>query len=204
MHHAGNKIERTRKVDNTTLSASRGKFARVCVEIDLNKPLKSGYTLRNRHWKIQYEGLQVVCFHCGKYGQGEASCPSKLTIEEAVNECPPLYVSKLGSSKQPLSEHTQENGPSFGAWMIAERCCRRPDRPNYGEKWFQIPCNERRTTPTEKQLPKQNTGKVVHEVNQKGGKAQPTRSCLEVLNDLIDSDGVEPIVDEVEPCEAND
>lgn len=43
---AGNKIGRTVKVDKTTLIASRGKFARVCVEVDLKKPLKSGYDLR--------------------------------------------------------------------------------------------------------------------------------------------------------------
>lgn len=43
LERAGNRIARTLKVDKTTLIASRGKFARVCVEVDLTKPLKAGY-----------------------------------------------------------------------------------------------------------------------------------------------------------------
>lgn len=48
LQRAGNKIERTLKVDNTTLMISRGKFAKVCMEVDLNKPLKAGYKLKGR------------------------------------------------------------------------------------------------------------------------------------------------------------
>lgn len=44
---------------------ARGKFARVCVEIDTSKPLRSGYTLRAKHLPMQYEGLHTLCFHCG-------------------------------------------------------------------------------------------------------------------------------------------
>lgn len=36
---AGNTIGKTIKIDDTTLAASRGKFALACVEIDLEKPL---------------------------------------------------------------------------------------------------------------------------------------------------------------------
>lgn len=53
---AGNKIGKTMKVDKATLLASRGRFARVCVEVDLKKPLKTGYRLRGEFQEIQYEG----------------------------------------------------------------------------------------------------------------------------------------------------
>lgn len=43
---AVNKIGRTIKVDRTTLMASKGKFARVCIEVDLTKSLKAGYRFR--------------------------------------------------------------------------------------------------------------------------------------------------------------
>lgn len=35
----GNPIGRAIKVDDTTMAATRGRYARVCVEIDLTKPL---------------------------------------------------------------------------------------------------------------------------------------------------------------------
>lgn len=38
LEQVGNKIGRTIKVDRTTSLASRGKFVRVCIDVDLNKP----------------------------------------------------------------------------------------------------------------------------------------------------------------------
>lgn len=68
LERAGNRIGRIIKVNKATLMASRGKFARVCVEVDLTKPLRSGYRKRGEMHDLQYEGLHDLCFHCGKYG----------------------------------------------------------------------------------------------------------------------------------------
>ncbi|KAJ4836147.1 hypothetical protein Tsubulata_038857 [Turnera subulata] len=56
------------KVDEVTLKLSRVKFARVCIEVDLSKPLVSKFRLRRRIWRVVYEGLSTVCFSCGRYG----------------------------------------------------------------------------------------------------------------------------------------
>lgn len=63
---AGNNIGRTIKVDIATPLASRGRFARVCMEVDLNKPLMGGYRMHGEYYRVQYEGckmcaLGVVC-----------------------------------------------------------------------------------------------------------------------------------------------
>lgn len=71
----GDEIGKTIKVENTTLAISWGKFARVCVELDLGKPLLASYRLRMREWRLQYESLHDLCFSCGKYGPKEVKCP---------------------------------------------------------------------------------------------------------------------------------
>lgn len=48
LERVGNKIGRPVKVDRTMLLASRDKFARVYVEVDLKKPLKAGCKLRGQ------------------------------------------------------------------------------------------------------------------------------------------------------------
>lgn len=63
-------------VDKTTLSASRGKYARVCAEIDLSKTLLAKYQLKNRIYRIEYEGLHNICFNCGTFGHNREQCPS--------------------------------------------------------------------------------------------------------------------------------
>lgn len=71
------KVGKPIKVDLNMSLASRGHFARLCVKVDLNKPLLSKFKLRRRVCQIQYEGLYLICFSCGKYGHSAKFCPSK-------------------------------------------------------------------------------------------------------------------------------
>ncbi|CAN1310230.1 hypothetical protein LINPERPRIM_LOCUS27997 [Linum perenne] len=53
----GDKIGRTIRLDNNTRVGTRGNFFRLCVEIDLHKPLLSKYRLRRG-----FEGLNMKAF----------------------------------------------------------------------------------------------------------------------------------------------
>lgn len=54
LRKAGDEIGKTIKVDNTTLATTRGRFARVCVEIDMGKLLRTTYRMRGRDRRLQY------------------------------------------------------------------------------------------------------------------------------------------------------
>lgn len=58
----GKKISRPIKVDYATSVTSRGKFARLCVEVDLYKTLLSKFCLRKNVRKIEYEGFYLVSY----------------------------------------------------------------------------------------------------------------------------------------------
>ncbi|XVF50455.1 hypothetical protein PTKIN_Ptkin04bG0102100 [Pterospermum kingtungense] len=70
------KIGRPICVDQATDLVSKGKFARLCVEIDITKPLLVKFKLRRRIRKIEYEGIHLVCFNCGVYGHRKDTCPA--------------------------------------------------------------------------------------------------------------------------------
>ncbi|KAI9073489.1 hypothetical protein K1719_044528 [Acacia pycnantha] len=62
------------KIDRSTSIYDKGEFARICVEIDLQKPLLPAFTVFGEHKQLVYEGLHRVCFRCGLYGHAMESC----------------------------------------------------------------------------------------------------------------------------------
>lgn len=72
--HLGNLL----KIDDLTASLSRTKYARVCIELDLSKPLSKGFWLGDESNRVfvvvLYERLPTFYYSCGVVGHGSSSC----------------------------------------------------------------------------------------------------------------------------------
>ncbi|KAK2353453.1 zinc ion binding / nucleic acid binding protein [Trifolium repens] len=62
------------KVDSNTLNVERGRFARICIEINLNEPVVGKVWLNGYWYKVEYEGLHIICASCGRYGHHSRYC----------------------------------------------------------------------------------------------------------------------------------
>ncbi|CAN1137715.1 hypothetical protein LINPERHAP2_LOCUS10234 [Linum perenne] len=119
----GDRIGRTIRIDHTTLEGTRGNFARICVEVDLSKPLLSKYRLRRRVRRIEYEGLHTICFNCGCYGHKDESCKQKpeevVTDNQTTSFANPIFQEALASDVRPEVEE------DFGPWMQVKKTRRK-------------------------------------------------------------------------------
>lgn len=77
LQHMGDRIGRTVWVDKNILSQERGKYARLCVKVDLTKPLLAMFELNKRQYKIEYERLHLLCLTCGRFGHYMEGCFEK-------------------------------------------------------------------------------------------------------------------------------
>ncbi|XP_013617040.1 PREDICTED: uncharacterized protein LOC106323468 [Brassica oleracea var. oleracea] len=71
------------RVDMTTLNFERARFARICVEVNLAKPLKGTVLINGEGYFVANEGLSESCSKCGIYGHLVHGCPK--TIAERVD-----------------------------------------------------------------------------------------------------------------------
>ncbi|XP_020232073.1 uncharacterized protein LOC109812500 [Cajanus cajan] len=67
-------IRKPIKVDLNTLNMTRGRFARVCVEINLNEPVVGRFFLNGVWYNVECEGLHLMCSSCGCYGNVLRNC----------------------------------------------------------------------------------------------------------------------------------
>ncbi|KAL4340504.1 hypothetical protein GQ457_08G008970 [Hibiscus cannabinus] len=104
-------IGRVVKVDYNTKVAERGKFARLAVMVDLNKPLKSCIGIDNFVQRLEYEGLQNICYGCGVYGHSQEECTVGRVVPNTEREISRVVGPRLEADGS-LSER-------YGPWMVA-------------------------------------------------------------------------------------
>ncbi|KAL9308483.1 putative transcription factor interactor and regulator CCHC(Zn) family [Arabidopsis thaliana] len=105
------------KVDEMTLNYERARFARVCVEINLRRPLKGSVVINGERYFVSYEGLTNICSHCGIYGHLVHTCPNGAPVQAGQTQ------------KQNVSEKTNGGVQENDGFTTVGRSGRRPGPP---------------------------------------------------------------------------
>ncbi|KAG7564109.1 Ribonuclease H domain [Arabidopsis suecica] len=122
------------RVDLTTLNFERARFARVCVEVNLAKPLKGTVVVNCERYYVAYEGLTNICSGCGVYGHLVHMCPRRV-IEETMEVSP---TNPEGPQRNPV-EKTVSDAPADDGFTVVRRSGRKTTAP---AKNVTIPANK--------------------------------------------------------------
>ena len=74
LHEIGSAIGPVLRIDSYTASDSRGSYARLCIQVDLSKPLITVVRLGRLRQKVMYEGISSLCFCSGRLGHKQENC----------------------------------------------------------------------------------------------------------------------------------
>lgn len=117
----GNAIGRMEKIDRTKADIFRGKFARLCVEVDLRKPLVPKVFISGLWQKVEDEGIRMVFFQCGRFGHNIEVCTAKNLDQATKNK-----DKDLNREEQDNNWNKKYENQKFGPWMIARKNYRKP------------------------------------------------------------------------------
>ena len=70
----GKAIGNVLRIDTHTASESKGRFARLCVQVDVEKPLVTAILIGKHEQPVCYEGIHKMCFDCGRIGHRKEHC----------------------------------------------------------------------------------------------------------------------------------
>ncbi|CAN1317724.1 hypothetical protein LINPERPRIM_LOCUS30537 [Linum perenne] len=103
----------TVKLDLETSEGARARYARVCVEVDLSKPLLRKYMINNRTFFIEYKSLENISATCGFYGHKADQC---LPLDAPD----PTTMQKQGADSNVTIPGPEQVGDA-GDWMVVQR-----------------------------------------------------------------------------------
>ena len=139
LYHIGKTIGNVLRVDTQTAKEARGRFVRMCVQIDMEKPLITAVLIGKFEQQVCYEGIQKLCFSCGRIGHRKEACPDTILPSSASKEERTVVAGAVNghSCKEHISVQAGDvEGPSsdvhegvldkeqegmYGPWIMVER-----------------------------------------------------------------------------------
>ena len=138
LQHIGKAIGNVLRIDTFTATESRGKFARLCIQVDVDKPLITTVMIGKLQQTVTYEGIHNLCFECGRMGHKREACPF------VIRPVPPCEEEEKGgagdrgasthvvhdpdTAERNLGPHGKDNAVredvhegSYGPWMVVAR-----------------------------------------------------------------------------------
>lgn len=110
----GSAIRPVLRIDSYTASGLRGSYARLYVQVDLEKPLINMVRIGKCRQAVLYEGISALCFSYGCLGHTQDKCCYSIKQDEKKDE---------GSvvDKGQESSHESQQSSNYGPWMLVTR-----------------------------------------------------------------------------------
>ncbi|XP_050277862.1 uncharacterized protein LOC126719336 [Quercus robur] len=111
------------RIDSYTASETRGGYARLCVQINLEKPLITSIRVGRMVQRVMYEGVSSLCFSYGRLGHKKENYSFQLqqTVKENNGqEEQRINEGVVASIPNDTNEGVQSES-NYGPWMVVTR-----------------------------------------------------------------------------------
>ena len=106
------------RIDSYTANGSRGSYARLCIQVDIDRPLIKSIRIGRMVQQVLYEGISSLCFCCVRLGHKQENFWYQIKQQERHSSSP---SESLGQEK--VEEKVEEKAldQNYGPWMLVIR-----------------------------------------------------------------------------------
>ena len=119
LRELGQAIGPVLRVDTHTTTESRGRFDRIYVQINFEKPLIKLIWIGDIKQLVLYKGINALCFSCGRVGHKVQSCP--YTTKAPVNKDARKEEDKVDGHVSVALECNEPSKDVYGPWVLVSR-----------------------------------------------------------------------------------
>lgn len=128
----GSSIGPVLRINSHTAANSRGRYARLCVQINHEKPLKTTVLIGKYKQQVMYEGIHSLCFTCGRLGHKKEACqyeikgpqqPITFALANASKDQVdhPIVTPEATASPPHSTIPPPAKSNTFGPWLLVSR-----------------------------------------------------------------------------------
>ena len=77
-------IGKVLRIDSYTTMEAYGRYARLCIQVDINRPLVNSILICHFEQVVTYKGIQKLCFSCGRIEHKIEACPYTIRKEKEL------------------------------------------------------------------------------------------------------------------------
>ena len=137
LRQIGESIGKVLRIDSHTALEARGKYARLCIQIDIDKPLVNTILIGRFEQPVSYEGIQNLCFSCGRLGHRVEACP--FTIRKGGEKMVPQKDMQDDKVDDPCETHTpQVASQSASASSVTPDVCEAAEAEGVYGPWMVV------------------------------------------------------------------
>ena len=103
------------RIDTHTTTETRGRFARICVQVNYDNPLIKFIKTGGIEQLVQYEGINSLCFSCGHAGHNVECCSCTTTVPNKGGE------DKVQGDEPAAMDHSAPSEDSYRPWVLITR-----------------------------------------------------------------------------------
>ena len=166
------KIGPVLRINAHTAAERHGRYARVCVQLNLDKPLLRRLRIGKLKQEIQYEGLNLFCQTCGKIKESSSKCPCLVDASAIKSTLNLNNLTSTPSQQDPVVNQSAKEGKiEEEGWTIV--LPRKPKNklskpPQFSKNHF----GKMREAPRSSEVPSTDKGNLKPQTSQRSWRAK--------------------------------